>query len=344
MNMDFILRYSSYRNLFSCIIAIMLSLVIAPVVAGDKTTKRFTLPGHGYIELMVPNGWHSKVQQPPNQLPPTITFSPKDKSFQVLMTPIWSVQDVMPSQAKLKEMVKDASETIKEQSIEKILVIKKLNGNHAKGYYYSATDKQDKPDEYRYLTQGMMITGQLMPSFTILTRDVSKKIVARALEMLGSAQHITNTSAGIGYMTLSAPQAKWKLQFPSNGWKMVQEKRRPDQTGFYYHLTHKSKALNFSVYLDKTDKCKSPVGCRDMSWSIPNPSYKGAKGVKKSIINRLGVIQFYIDQPMGLPAIQSNILAHNYRDGYWIDIHLSKITKNSVDYDEMLTFLKNIRF
>ena len=344
--MDFLLRHVMHCRLFSQILGIMLLLVVIPEIEASNTrVKQFSLPGHGHIELPVPKGWYSKIQQPPNQLPPTITFSPKDQSFQVLLTPIWSGQNIqLPSKTKLKEMVIGASKKIKEQSIEKKLIIKNLNGKHAKGYYYSATDKEDKPNEYRYITQGMMLTGKLMFTFTILTHDISKKMVTPVLNMLGNARHITDSNTGNGYTRIFVPQLEWQLQYPSAGWELVQKKSRPDQTAFYYHLSHKSKALNFSVYLDKTEKCKTPVACRDMSWSIPNPSYKGAKGVKKTIVNGFGVIQFYIDQPMGHPAIQSNILAHSYRDDYWIDIHLSKISKDSVDYKDMMTFLKEISF
>lgn len=143
-------------------------------------------------------------------------------------------------------------------------------------------------------------------------------------------------------IAIYVPHLKWKLKFPSSDWKLAQEKRRPDGTGYYYHLTSESAPLNFSVFLDKTKKCKSPDECRDMFWSNPGSEYKDPKDVVKKTANGFSVIQFYLDLPMGYPVVQSNISAHNYRDGYWIDIHLSKVSKQSPDYTEMNKFINDV--
>lgn len=129
-----------------------------------------------------------------------------------------------------------------------------------------------------------------------------------------------------------APDLAWRLKLPAADWKLAQEKRRPDGGGYYYHLTSSSVSLNFSVFLDKTDSCNSPDSCRDRFWANPGPAYSSAMDVEKFSVNDFSTIRFYIDQPMGHPVLQSNISAHGYRDGFWIDIHISEISTGKADY------------
>jgi len=73
--------------------ALLSLLVTATAVAQANTTamRRFTLPDHGQFVIPVPPDWKGQVSQPPNRLPPTITFTPgSGKLFQILMTMIWA--------------------------------------------------------------------------------------------------------------------------------------------------------------------------------------------------------------------------------------------------------------
>src|SRR5437868_6173819 len=69
----------------------------------------------------------------------------------------------------VKQMVEQAAQDAKAQSVEKTLTIKELRGGENVGYYFSATDRAPKADEYKYLTQGMFGLGEVLISFTILT-------------------------------------------------------------------------------------------------------------------------------------------------------------------------------
>lgn len=58
--------------------------------------------------------------------------------------------------------------------------------------------------------------------------------------------------------------------------------------------------------------------------------------------NGLSLLRFYIDKPMGYPIVQSNISAHSYIDGFWIDIHLSKVSPDAPDYTAINKFIDEI--
>lgn len=169
-----------------------LFLVSASSSAADSANRSYPLPKHGAFELKVPLVWKDSVRQPPNDLPPTISFAQKDgAAFEVLVTPMWAFRpDVtMPTPEETKSTVRRAADEAQQQAVEKTIEVKELKGTSATGYYFSATDRAPKPGEYKYLTQGMLSTGDLRVTFTILTNDGQEQIAQSALAMLASAAH-----------------------------------------------------------------------------------------------------------------------------------------------------------
>ena len=83
-----------------------------------------------------------------------------------------------------------AAKFIKSQAVEETLKIVELKGSSGRGYYFSATDKAPKPGEYKFMTQGILLVGELTVTFTILTNDNQKDTVNDALTMLRTATHL----------------------------------------------------------------------------------------------------------------------------------------------------------
>lgn len=172
----------------------MLVLITASIVHAEETaTKIYTLPNHGNLQLSVPRLWKDDLRQPPKNLPPVIVFTHQNgSSFQVLLTPVFSVQKdiAMPTASKVKAAVASKVEQIKSQAVESNIIIRELKGPEIEGYYFSATDKSPKPGEYKYMTQGIFLVGDLAPTFTILTNDGGEKIIDDSISMLKSAVHV----------------------------------------------------------------------------------------------------------------------------------------------------------
>jgi hypothetical protein len=57
------------------------------------------------------------------------------------------------------------------------------------GYYYSLTDRAPGPGEYKYVTQGTLLTGELMVVFTFLHRDLAMPEKSMVLAMLANATY-----------------------------------------------------------------------------------------------------------------------------------------------------------
>ena len=139
-----------------------------------------------------------------------------------------------------------------------------------------------------------------------------------------------------------ASQLTWRVRIPKQDWTVLQEKRKPDGAGFYYFVGSKDQELQFSIYLDKTVSCTSGGACRALFWGNPGPMFKDPKNVRQYERNGFHVVEFYLDGVAGIPVKQANISAHMYKDGYWIDIRVTKVSREVPDFAPLSAFLNSI--
>ncbi len=179
--------------------AVLLAASPAAPEAADPGTqlRTYSLPGHGLLLLRVPTAWKDSIQQPEGELPPTIQFKPpKGDDFAVLVTPIWNPTPGSGSLPpdKVRELVEQQGEERLGSAEETALKIREISGPSARGFIYSLTDKSVKPGQrkegdYRYMTQGQVIVGDLVMAVTILTHDKDSAPERAALDMIRSATH-----------------------------------------------------------------------------------------------------------------------------------------------------------
>lgn len=162
------------------------------IEAGEQMTERqFQIPGHGVLKLNVPESWVDEVNQPPNDLPPTIVISPSSGgAFKILITAMWSPkkEDNFNKPPEVKHLMEQRGKELLPTAEETELHLQGLRGPLCWGYYFSLTDKAPKPGEFKYLTQGALGLGDLLLSFTILTNEKESEVIREAKIMLRSAR------------------------------------------------------------------------------------------------------------------------------------------------------------
>jgi hypothetical protein len=176
---------SRFRHHFG-LAAIVFVVTCWPGLA-TAAAQSFAMPGHGALLLNVPEGWKSSLKQPSAGLPPTIGLSAQSgASFLVLLTAVWGMSPgvTAPDDAKIKSTVASAAKSAEPQSAQGSLALQNLAGASGRGYYFRATDRAPKPGEWKYLTQGMIRTGGIALTFTILTNDGQAPVEKAALEMI----------------------------------------------------------------------------------------------------------------------------------------------------------------
>ena len=172
--------------------AIASALCFAAMMAAAEptTVHTFAVPDHGSLQLNAPKSWPVEMRAAASRALPTIAFGPtQGATYQILITPLSPArkgQPPVPAPA-MKQMVERAAQDAKAQSVEKSLTVKELKSGVHVGYYFSATDRAPKADEYKYMTQGMFGLGEILLSFTILTNDGHDQVVPAALNMIKTA-------------------------------------------------------------------------------------------------------------------------------------------------------------
>jgi hypothetical protein len=161
-------------------------------VAQETSAQRFNLPGRGFLVLNVPANWLSIVRQSttPNT-PNTIVFTPREGLlFELSIVPSWQADavDAQTATRSARETVQRMADEVRPNAVESELPLKMLKGASGTGFYYSATDKSPRSNDYPYLTQGVLNVGRASLSFTLLTHGNRQAVENATIALLKSAR------------------------------------------------------------------------------------------------------------------------------------------------------------
>lgn len=173
------------------LLCLLVTADVAPTLAVENPIREYALYGHGTLELNVPASWLERVHRPPEELPPTIELTPdRNQPILLMITPLWNMtgDPAVVSIETVYRLVDQDRRGLQERSAEKELVMEPLEGSHAKGYYFKATDKAPKPGEHKYLIRAGLLVGNLLVSATILSHSKESAWVNQAMSVLRSAR------------------------------------------------------------------------------------------------------------------------------------------------------------
>lgn len=140
------------------------------------------------------------------------------------------------------------------------------------------------------------------------------------------------------------PQAPWTMTLPADTFKLEQKKMKPDGTGAYFYLTDEKRGLNLSMYIEPMSSCQDSKSCRDMVWKAGNPSWENPKNIVQSEIGDVSFFEFLIPSFQGMAVQQQNMYAEFVVDGFWVDMHLSKVLYKPEEHALFERIIKSIRF
>ncbi len=150
-----------------------------------------------------------------------------------------------------------------------------------------------------------------------------------------------------GLISLSAQAVGWVVRFPAQGYTLSLQRHREDGKGHYYMFTNATTGLNVSFYLEPAEKCATADTCRENYWRTRHPSMANAQGVRRFERNGFALLEFHVEYRMpelkGRAVAQGHVSAHLVRDGYWVDMHLSKMPYTPKDRQTFLDFVDAIR-
>jgi len=141
---------------------------------------------------------------------------------------------------------------------------------------------------------------------------------------------------------LSAPGISWELRFPRQGWQAQQERITLGGRGCYHMFSNANTHLNASFFIEPVERCKTPRDCRSMYWSNRGPYKEDPQSVEQFEENGFAIVKFIVPRAEGIQVDQLNYSGHMVRDGYWVDMHLSKFQSRTGDERLLSAFVKTV--
>ena len=329
-----------------------LVLLLLAGLALAQEPRRFGVPGHGNLVLNVPAGWRvidSSVAQPPSAI--IRMRPPEGDRFYLQVTAIRldpaKIAEITPE--VIRERMRNVAKKVFTSAVESDVQLVDLRGNQAYGSHFSVTDAKSKntAGDYKYVTQGFIVSGELITNFTFLHREQPEPDRERVLQMFADAIHAKDepsagpairpdalqvTESGSSFV-LSVPISRLVMTIPSAGMT-----RMPSFAGgassHPRYFNFNAGTLNLSGWFEPAGGYK---GIQDF-WANESAGWKRRgigepSGVEFSKEQGWDVVLYEMSAPAGVTmpagAVNTHLRAHWVQSGTWIDLHLSTIGRTT---------------
>ena len=142
----------------------------------------------------------------------------------------------------------------------------------------------------------------------------------------------------------TVPGAPWTLTLPKGDLVVAQQQIKPDGRHGYFYLNDEKNQLNISFYIEPVKDCESSKACWDMVWKLGNPSWEKPQKVVQSEIGDVSYFEFFMPSFREMPVKQQNMYAEFVKDGFWVDMHISKVLYKPEEHELFERVIKSVKF
>ena|ERR1043165_1410088 len=139
-------------------------------------------------------------------------------------------------------------------------------------------------------------------------------------------------------------EAPWTLTIPKDNFQLAEKKMRDDGQAAYFYLVDEKQDINLSMYIEPVKDCKNSKSCRDMIWKLGNPEWVNPKNVVQTEIGDVSVLELMVPKFQGMDIQQQNVYAEFVVDGFWVDLHLSKVLYKPEEHQLFERIIKSVKF
>ncbi len=142
---------------------------------------------------------------------------------------------------------------------------------------------------------------------------------------------------------LTAVGAPWDVVIEGGGGLDI--KQVGTKPGGAYFLLYPSKdKLNISFYIEPAEKCKTSDECRDFVLNAGNPAWGKFEKLNKAKFGQFSYFEFYRSEVQRQPLKMQDIYAQYVDQGYWVDLHMSKVLFKKEDKLLFEKLMNSIKF
>lgn len=168
----------------------------------------------------------------------------------------------------------------------------------------------------------------------MLIRAESMKTIRFLLGFALVLYCVTSASAQdfVDGVDLTTTKAPWTLRILGNDLDITNMQAKSDEASAYFMLSSASTKLNVSVFIEPVGKCKTSDECRDYLLDLGNPAWGKFEQLSKGKIKDFSYFEFYRPEVKGQPVKMFDMYAQYVSQGYWVDLHISKVLYTKEDH------------
>jgi hypothetical protein len=143
---------------------------------------------------------------------------------------------------------------------------------------------------------------------------------------------------------LTAPAAPWKIRIDGKSLDITKVQAKPDGRSIYVLMIDPKEEMNVSIFIEPVDRCKTTDECRDLVLNSGNPGWGKFQDLAKGKLGDSSYFEFFRPVAGGQPLRMFDMYAEFVRDGYWVDLHLSKTSYKKEDHALFENYVKAMTF
>ena len=153
-----------------------------------------------------------------------------------------------------------------------------------------------------------------------------------AILLIFSARFLFAQDGFADGVDLTTTKAPWTLRLLGNDLDITNVQAKPDNASAYFMMTSESTKLNVSVFIEPVDNCKTGEECRDYTLGLGNPAWGKYEQLSKGKLKDFSYFEFYRPEVQNRPVKMLDMYAEYVSQGYWVDIHISKVLYTKEDH------------
>jgi hypothetical protein len=131
--------------------------------------------------------------------------------------------------------------------------------------------------------------------------------------------------------------------FAAADFDIAESRQSPDGKQSYFLFRDDKTGVIASIYIEPAVKCADSASCRDFVRTSNLSQVTGAENVASSEIDIVSVFE-YLLPVKDLAVRQHNMYAEFVRDGFWVDLHISKLQYKQEDRKLFETLVRSVKF
>jgi len=145
-------------------------------------------------------------------------------------------------------------------------------------------------------------------------------------------------------IAFTTPDAPWMVSLDGKNLDFQNQQIKPDNKSGYFLMLNEKEGMTVSLFIEPAVKCKTSAECRDFVWKTGNPKWGKVQDVVQSKIGDVSYFEFFRPTVQNQPLKMFDMYAEFVEDGYWVDLHISKVQYKKEDHLLFENLVKSVRF